>query len=104
MRGCNITDVLEIEPWESRAVRISSRWEGYSWSGAENEPLATPSHVWIGCVWQLDGQWCMTSDQERRRARQRAVLGSVAEPENEICWPTRQVVDELGALMTGVGG
>ena len=25
VRGCSATDVLDVEPWESRAVRISSR-------------------------------------------------------------------------------
>jgi hypothetical protein len=47
---------LPVSPPESVAVRSSSRYDGYSWSGAPNEPLATPVNVCTRCVWQVDGR------------------------------------------------
>ena len=39
---------------------------GGLWSGAENEPLATPLKSWTAWVWQSVGvaQWCRISDQD----------------------------------------
>ena len=54
--GFTLTLVLAGRP-EAVAVRRISRYDGYSWSGAAKDPLATPSKVWYVCVWQLDGQW-----------------------------------------------
>src|SRR5262245_31425174 len=55
-------------PPESVAVSWISRYEGYSWSGALNEPLATPVNVCTICVWQFDGQWCKMIDQDSAEA------------------------------------
>ncbi len=61
-------------PPASVAVSLSSRYEGYSWSGALKEPLATPGQLWIVCEWQLEGQcWMRRSRTERRR--EGALLG-----------------------------
>ena len=39
-------------PRASRAVSSISRYDGNSWSGAGNEPLATPPKLCSVCVWQ----------------------------------------------------
>src|SRR5215210_5509 len=54
-----------VSPPESVAVNFSSRYDGYSWSGAVKELLATPWKVCTGCEWQLDGQCCMTRSHFR---------------------------------------
>jgi hypothetical protein len=38
-----------VRPPASVAVRRSSRYDGYSWSGATKLPLAVPENVWSGC-------------------------------------------------------
>src|SRR5207244_12711863 len=58
-------------PFESVAVSVSSSHDGYSWSGAANEPEATWSTASITWVWQVDGQcWSVT-------VQDRPVAGSV---------------------------
>src|SRR6185503_7984788 len=52
-------------PKLSVAVSVSSRYDGYSWSGALNEPLATPVQVWTRWLWQADGQCWITRLQDR---------------------------------------
>ena len=54
-------------------------------------------------MWQLDGQWCMTSDQLRPDAGIAAPLRSVACPVKLIRSPTAQVTEAAGASITGVG-
>ena len=66
--------LVSVRPPESVAVSFSSRYDGYSWSGAAKDPLATPAKVCSGCVWQLDGQCCRIQLPGQRRRRQRAVL------------------------------
>ena len=102
--GLRRTLVVADAPSESVAVSRSSRCDGYSWSGAVNEPLATFANDWSGCAWQFDGQWFMTSSHESDDAGRAPSCGSVAEPENETRSPTRQVSEALGELMTGTGG
>src|SRR5262245_32031821 len=63
--GCSVTLFVACVPSESVAVSDSTSDEGYSWSGAVKDPLATPSNVWTRWVWQAEGQWWMTSDQLR---------------------------------------
>src|SRR5687767_1292133 len=91
----------------SRAVRISSRWAGYSWSGALKLPEA-PVNVCSACWWQLVGtsaeQWCRTSCQDSADAGRVAPCPFVAEPAKAIDSPTRHVVPVAGAEMTGLGG
>ena len=41
--GSSWRDVVTALPSESVAVNLSSRWEGYSWSGAVKDPLAVSS-------------------------------------------------------------
>jgi hypothetical protein len=41
--GWSVTLAVLVRPPESVAVKTSSRLDGYSWSGAVNEPLATPT-------------------------------------------------------------
>ena len=45
VRGNSTTLFEPVRPVESVAVSVSSRDAGYSWSGATNEPLATPLKV-----------------------------------------------------------
>ena len=60
---------VSLRPPESVAVSVSSRYDGYSWSGPLNEPEATSSKVWTGCWWQPPvAQWCSTSDQDSPEA------------------------------------
>ena len=73
--GSRRTLWVRLSPPESVAVSRSSRYDGYSWSGAVNEPLATPAKSWTWCVWQFDGQWCRMQRPRERRGGQRPVLG-----------------------------
>src|SRR6185295_14448324 len=79
--GFRITLFVSVRPEESVAVRISSRCEGYSWSGPSKDPLETPTKSWIGWMWQVAGQWCRSSDQVSADAGSGPSLASVAEPE-----------------------
>src|SRR6185503_8621606 len=57
--GRTSRDTVVVAPAESVAVARSSKWDGYSWSGAGNDPPAVSlnePYVW---VWQLDGQCWM---------------------------------------------
>src|SRR6188508_2262917 len=92
VRGCSSTLVVPVAPPESVAVSFSSRWDGYSWSGAGNDPLETPSNVWTRCVWQLDGQWWMINSHLSFEAGSVPSSGSEADPWKEIVWPTFHVV------------
>ena len=67
-------------PQPSVAVSRSSRYEGYSWSGAAKEPPATPVQDWSVCVWQFEGQCCMSSVQESAEAASAPCSGSLACP------------------------
>src|SRR5690242_16460029 len=102
--GSSLTDVEALRPLESVAVNVSRRYDGYSWSGAENDPLATPSNVWSGCVWQFDGQCQMSTDQCSAEGGSVPSSASVAPPENAIGSPTFQVVELVGRLIAGAGG
>src|SRR5687767_10848616 len=66
--GCSCSDVDALAPFASVAVSVSARCAGYSWSGAENDPLATPGKDWRGCVWHVDGQCIRTRSHESRLA------------------------------------
>src|SRR3712207_5777923 len=57
--GSRRTVALFESPEESTAVSSSSRYDGFSWSGAGNEPLSTPSKPCAGWAWQpwFRGQW-----------------------------------------------
>ena len=93
-----------VRPPESVAVSRSSRYDGYSWSGAVKMPPATPVNVWIGCVWQLDGQWWRIRPQLSLDAGSGPSCASVALPANLITSPTFQVVPAAGAVIVAVGG
>ena len=64
--GSSRTLAVSVSPPLSVAVSCSSIQAGYSWSGAENEPLATPLKSWTAWVWQSVGvaQWCRISDHD----------------------------------------
>src|SRR5206468_4022943 len=83
-------------------VRCSSRYDGYSWSGAANEPLETPAHDWTMCVWQLEGQCWMRSVHVSADAGSVPSYWSVAEPENEMGSPTRHVSVGDGVQLVAV--
>ncbi len=103
--GSRRTDVVPLTPPPSVAVSWSSRYDGYSWSGAVNEPFATPGQLWIVCEWQFDGQCWIVSDQESREAASVPSSGSVADPLNEIASPTFQCGSlAVGVAITGCGG
>src|SRR5215218_4618083 len=47
--GSSLRSVTPVKPPPSRAASRSVRNDGYSWSGAMNEPVATPAKSCIGC-------------------------------------------------------
>ena len=59
---------------------MSRRNDGYSCSGALNDPLATPSNVWTGWLWQFPGDVQCSSVTFQRSAEAGSVpfSGSVA--------------------------
>src|SRR5215210_7925519 len=70
-----------VAPLLSVAVRVISIDDGYSWSGAANEPDATPFTVKNGgWVWQFDGQWMSAALQDSPDAGTVPSWASVAEP------------------------
>src|SRR5919201_4436359 len=91
--GSSRTLVVPFRPPLSVAVSRSSIQDGYSWSGAEKEPLATPVQSWTAWVWQSVGvaQWCRISDQSSLAAGTVPSCGSLAWPEKLIVSPTFQV-------------
>ena len=46
--GSSLTVSMSVRPWLSVTVTWSSRSEGYSWSGAGNDPVRWPDHVVSG--------------------------------------------------------
>jgi len=106
--GSSRIERVSVRPLLSRTVSRSSRCDGYSWSGAVNEPDATPGKLWIVCVWQLFGssreQWRRFSVQVRPAAPIALPSASSAEPLKLTTLPTCQVVPAVGARMVGVGG
>src|SRR4051812_45430857 len=104
VRGSSRRVTVVVRPLESRAVSRSSRYEGYSWSGAVMVPPDTPVQVCRECVWQADGQCCRTISQVSALAGRAPSSGSVAEPEKLIGVPTCQVVPVAGDAITGCGG
>jgi hypothetical protein len=50
VRGRSATLAIPGMPSALTAESWSSRYEGYSWSGAENVPLETPGKLWTTCV------------------------------------------------------
>ena len=97
---------MPVSPPGSVAVRVSSRYEGYSWSGALKLPEATPSQLWTGCWWQwpASSQWLRTSDHDRAEAGRVPLWASVAPPEKLTVSPTFQRRLEDGLAMVAIGG
>src|SRR5678816_2152744 len=102
--GSSRTEVVACAPCESVAINRSSRYDGYSWSGAVKLPLLTPLKVCSTWVWQLEGQWNITRSQRSADAGRVPCSASLACPEKETTVPTDQVVALVGESMTGVGG
>ena len=103
VRGCSVTLVVVASPRESVAVSRSSSVAGRSWSGAAKEPPATPMKSCSAWVWQSDGQWFRSSDQDRAEAGIAPSSGSVAEPEKVMTWPTLHCRLAAGVVIVGVG-
>src|SRR5918993_2555577 len=101
VRGSRRTCVEPAAPAESVAVRTSSRYDGYSWSGATNDPCSWPATVEMTWVWQLDvsAQWCITNDHVSLDGASRPSSGSSARPENEMTSPTAHRRSPVGALI-----
>ncbi len=76
--GSSRTVFVAVRPPASVAVSVSSRCEGYSWSGALNDPPATPGHVWMVWLWQFDGQCCITRVHDSPDAGRLPCSGSLA--------------------------
>src|SRR5918994_5101944 len=92
----------------SVAVSSRARYDGYSWSGASNDPEATPGKVSISCSWQLFGtsaeQWLRMTVQLSPLAGTDPPPARVAEPVKLISSSTAQVVPAAGVVIVGVGG
>ena len=103
--GCSVTDATSLAPVGSVTVRRSSSDDGYSWSGAANDPPATPSKLCMLWTWQSDGQWWMIDLPLQRRGGScpPARRDRVARPENAIGSPTFHCSDAVGVSMTAVG-
>ena len=84
VRGSRFRVTDALTPLLSVAVNVSSRCDGYSWSGGSNEPLATPSNVWMTWVWQFDGQCFRTSVQVSMSSARAPSSASLAEPLKSI--------------------
>src|SRR5256885_3815279 len=102
--GSSSTDVDALIPPLSVAVKVSTRCDGYSWSGAANDPLAIPGQVWTSCGWQVDGQCRIVRSQLSAAAGSAPSCASVADPLNEIGSPTFQVSEAEGLEIIGTGG
>src|SRR5437764_957332 len=72
--GSTRTLVVAVAPVESVAVSWTSSQHGYSWSGALNEPLATPLNVWLWWLWQFDGERRGAARRRPRDDRGRRVV------------------------------
>src|SRR4029453_7763771 len=79
------------------------RYDGYSWSGAVNEPDDTPAKVCTTCSWQFDGQCCSTKAQLSAEGGSGPSCPSVAEPMNDMTSPTFHVVPAAGLLIVATG-
>jgi hypothetical protein len=54
--GSSRTLVVAVSPPESLAVSRSSSQQGYWWSGAANDPPATPAKSCTAWLWQSVGE------------------------------------------------
>ena len=107
MRGSIRRLTVCVSPPASVAVSSSSRCDGYSWSGAGNEPEATPLQVCTGCVWQFSGspsQQCwMVSFQLSPEAGIGAPSQSVAPPLKAIVSSTVNCAPAAGVSIRAAG-
>ena len=91
-------------PHESVAVNVSCNDDGYSWSGATNEPVLPVPTVPMSCSWQFDGQWSITRLHSRADPPSAPSSVSVARPARSIVSPTYQRCDAEGVSIAGLGG
>src|SRR3954470_13036021 len=103
--GCRSMVFVPVRPVESVAVNVSCRYDGYSWSGATNEPDATLVKSWTLWVWQvpLAAQCRIASRQDSAEGGNGPSWASIAWPAKDTGWPTDQVSAGSGASMTGTG-
>src|SRR5436190_11342754 len=95
---------VRLRPKLSVAVSCSSKYDGYSCSGATNEPPA-PVSVWITCVWHVlfvRLQCCRLICQLSALAGRACPRKSVPEPEKLSVSPTFQVVPAAGDRIDAV--
>ena len=106
VRGSRRMLSVSVSPPASVAVRRSSRCDGYSWSGAVNDPVACPAYDCSGWAWQFvsSKQWCMMSDQESDEAGSVPCCASDAAPEKEMTSPTAHRVVAAGERIVASGG
>ena len=92
-------------PPESVAVTVNRRWDGYSWSGAVNEPVRVPLSSWMMCEWQSPPGQCIISNVQLNAAAP-SVPSCASEPValKLIVSPTRHVSPFAGAVMVTDGG
>ena len=103
VRGLIVTCSVSVRPPWSVTVSLIVSVEGYSWSGAENEPFVVSAIAWATCSWQLLGQWSITICQSKAVAGS-VCCASVAVPEKPTSSSTAQVVEPVGATIWATGG
>ncbi len=109
VRGSSRRVALPIRPFVSRAVSAISRYDGKSWSGASNAPLAAPVNDWIVWLWHeplMRSQCCSLMSHVRPLGAIGSPSKSVAEPLNAIRSSTLHLMPGAGAVIviTGTGG
>src|SRR5690349_17568091 len=106
VRGSSRRVTVLLSPKLSVAVSCSSRYDGYSWSGAPNGP-PVPVSVWSACVWHVLFArlqcWRLICQLSELPLSARP-WKSVPEPEKLIVSPTRHVVPAAGERIEAVGG
>src|SRR4051794_16114700 len=106
--GSSRTVATVLRPSASVAVKDSTRYAGYSWSGATKLPDRTPAKSSIAWVWQTVGsaraQWRRISDHFSAEAGSTAPEPSRAEPAKAIASPTLQRRVVSGESIVTAGG
>ena len=90
---------VPLSPLTSRAVSSISRYEGNSWSGAGNDPPATPPNDCSGWVWQEP----LTRSQCWRLMSQVRPLGAIGLPAWSVAEPLKAIVSSTFHVVPGAG-
>ena len=78
-QGAEVTLVEKRPDLDAYKVVCTHYIQPSALPGSLNEPVLPPVQLWIGCVWQLLGQWCMVSDQLNALAGSGPSCGSAAD-------------------------